>query len=80
MLIYYGCIVQKHFYCDLIFHRKTLKFALYRRNEKKKSLGNNPLKINIDNSGEGKETQTQNQRTTMTVNWENIFGNKINPL
>lgn len=54
--------------------------SLYTEGMKKKSLGNNPLKINIDNSGEGKETQNQNQRTTMTVNWENIFGNKINPL
>lgn len=73
MLIYYGCIVQKHFYCDLIFHQKTLKFTLYRSNDKKKSLGNNPLKINIDNSGEWKETQSKKQGTMITVNWENIF-------
>lgn len=30
----------------------------------KDSLGNNPCKINIGNSGEGKETQNQNQRTS----------------
>lgn len=29
--------------------------------KKKKSLGNNPLKINIDNSGEWKETQMKNK-------------------
>lgn len=74
MLIYYGCLVQEHFYCDLIFHQKTLKFTLYRRNDKKNSLGNSPCKINIGNAGEGKETQGQNQRSAMTVIWEKLFG------
>jgi len=38
----------------------------------KNSLGNNPCQINIDNSGEGRENE--NKKTTMTVNWENLFG------
>lgn len=46
----------------------------------KNSLGNNPCKINIDNSGEGKETQNQKKKNNNDSKLGKSLQKEKNPL